>query len=71
MGTRRWLLRDEARSGRDGSLLLAPLELLDRLAALMPPPRIHCHRYFGVLAPNAPYARRSPPAHEFDQRISW
>jgi len=37
-----------------GPLLLTPLELLDRLAALVPPPRIHRHRYFGVLAPNAP-----------------
>jgi hypothetical protein len=30
-----------------------PLELLDRLAHLVPPPRIHRHRYHGVLAPNA------------------
>ena len=33
---------------------LTPLELLDRLAALIPPPRIHRLRYHGVLAPNAP-----------------
>ena len=31
-----------------------PLELLDRLAALVPPPRVHRHRYFGALAPNSP-----------------
>ena len=36
--------------GGNGSLLLTPLELLDRLAALVPPPRIHRHRYFGVPA---------------------
>jgi len=30
------------------------LELLDRLAALVPPPRVHRHRHFGVLAPNSP-----------------
>ncbi len=36
------------------SLILTPLELLDRLAALIPPPRRHRHRYYGVLAPNAP-----------------
>ena len=30
------------------------MELLDRLAALIPPPRRHRHRYVGVLAPNAP-----------------
>lgn len=28
-----------------------PLELLDRLAALIPPPRRQRHRYHGVLAP--------------------
>jgi hypothetical protein len=27
---------------------------------LVPPPRVHRHRYFGVLAPNAPCAPRSP-----------
>ena len=32
-------------------LRLAPLELLDRLARLVPPPRIHRHRHHGVLAP--------------------
>ena len=39
--------------GGSGSLLLTPLELLDRLAALVPPPRIHRHRYFGALARTA------------------
>jgi len=34
-------------------LRLTPLELLQRLARLVPPPRIHRHRYHGVLAPNA------------------
>jgi hypothetical protein len=34
-------------------LTLAPLELLDRLAALIPPPRRHRHHYFGVFAPHA------------------
>jgi hypothetical protein len=58
--------------GGAGSLLLTPVELIDRIAALVPPPRIHRHRYFGVLAPNAPLraavtalapaATTSPPA---------
>ena len=39
---------------RHGPQILTPLQLLDRLAALVPPPRVHRHRYFGVLAPNAP-----------------
>ena len=41
---------------RDGTtaMTLTPLELIDHLAALIPPPRRHRHRYHGVLAPNAP-----------------
>ena len=43
----------EARARAAGrAQILTPLELLDRLAALLPPPRVHRHRYFGVLAPN-------------------
>ena len=30
------------------------MEFLNRLAAILPPPRIHRHRYHGVFAPNAP-----------------
>lgn len=40
--------------GGSVSLLLTPLERIDRLAALIPPPRRHRHRHYGVLAPNAP-----------------
>lgn len=35
-------------------LHLTPQKLIDRMAALVPPPRTHRHRYFGVLAPNSP-----------------
>jgi len=38
--------------GRSESVL-TPLELLYRLSKLLTPPRIHKHRYCGVLAPNA------------------
>ena len=47
---------------------LTPLELIERLAALIPPARLHRHRYHGVLAPNAPLRAqvtalaRQPPA---------
>lgn len=34
--------------------MLTPLELIDKVAALVPPPCVHRHRYYGVLAPNAP-----------------
>ncbi len=35
-------------------LCLTPLEFIERLAALIPPPRRHRHRYHGVLAPVCP-----------------
>jgi hypothetical protein len=34
-------------------LVLSPLELIEKLAALVPPPRLNLIRYHGVLAPNA------------------
>ena len=37
-----------------GERVLTPLELIDRIAQLVPPPRTHRHRYYGVLAPNSP-----------------
>jgi hypothetical protein len=36
------------------ALRLSALEFLDRLANILPPPRIHRHRYHGAFAPNAP-----------------
>jgi hypothetical protein len=44
-----------ARPTRGGLTVLAlsPLEFLAALARLIPPPRVHRHRYHGVLAPNA------------------
>jgi hypothetical protein len=50
-----YLLYHLPRPWPDGQTVirLDPLELLDRLAALIPPPRSHRHRYHGVLAPNA------------------
>jgi hypothetical protein len=40
---------------RDGTthLLMSPLEFMQRLAALVPRPRLHLIRFHGVLAPNA------------------
>ena len=42
------------RGAKACELRLTPLELIDRIAALVPPPSTHRHRYFGVLAPNSP-----------------
>ena len=44
----------DKRGGKVDEITLTPLELIDRIAALLPPPRTHRHRYFGVLAPNSP-----------------
>jgi hypothetical protein len=38
--------------GANGAVELSPLEFLDRLADLIPPPCKHRHRYHGVFAPN-------------------
>jgi Putative transposase len=40
---------------RDGTthLVMSPLEFMQRLAALVPRPRLHLVRFHGVLAPNA------------------
>jgi hypothetical protein len=49
------LVYESIKSGPGGSvsLMLTPLELIERLAALIPPPRRHRHCYYGVLAANA------------------
>src|SRR5450830_230379 len=44
----------DRRGANVDELTLTPLELIDRIAALVPPPRTHRHRYYGVLAPNSP-----------------
>ncbi|MFH1843201.1 MAG: transposase [bacterium] len=49
-------LRKPTVDGRS-ELILTPLELLDRVAHLVTPPRIHKHRYCGVPAPNAKLRR--------------
>ncbi len=48
---------------RDGTthLVLSPLEFMQRLAALVPRPRLHLIRYHGVLAPNARLRARVVP----------
>ena len=48
-----YILPEPDLAGRT-ALRLSALEFLDRLAKILPPPRIHRHRYHGVFAPNAP-----------------
>jgi hypothetical protein len=47
-------VRGTAPGTRPAALVLTPLELITKIAALVPPPRAHRHRYYGVLAPNSP-----------------
>jgi len=66
------------------AILLSPIELIEKISALVPPPRIHQVRYFGVLAPNAkgrekivpPVSGEKPPDDENSSasrayRLSW
>jgi len=50
---------------RDGTthLVLEPLDLIARLAALVPPPRMHLTRYHGVFAPHSRLRAAVTPAH--------
>ncbi len=52
------------RKWRDGTthVVFEPLELVEKLAAIVPPPRIHMVRYHGVLAPRAGGRRHIVPA---------
>ncbi len=57
------------RRWRDGTtaLVFEPLELIERLAALVPPPRRHLVRYHGVLAPASalrPWIVPHPPTED-------
>ena len=52
----------------DGSthVILSPLELLEKLAALVPPPRAHLVVYHGVLGPHSKVRREVVPPEEAD-----
>ena len=78
-GARRWLCRDRLTLGADGRvfwelkrphddgtthLAFEPLTFLERLAALVPPPRGHTVLYHGILSSNAAWrAEVLPEAH--------
>ena len=52
-------------------IVMQPLEFMQRLAALVPRPRLHLIRFHGVLAPNAklrPLIIPSEPANATDPR---
>ena len=43
--------------------MIEPLDFMARLAALMPPPRMHLTRYHGVFAPHSRLRAAVTPAH--------
>lgn len=45
----------DKRGTKADALHTTALELINRIAALVPPPRTHRRRFFGVLAPNSPH----------------
>ena len=49
---------------RDGTthIVLEPVDFMARLAALVPPPRVHLTRYHGVFAPHAALRAAVTPA---------
>ena len=49
-------------------LLLSPEELIEKLAALVPPPRLNLVRYHGVLAPNAADRQQIVPGPREEER---
>ena len=50
---------------RDGTtrIVLEPLDLMARLAALVPPPRMHLTRFHGVFAAHSKLRAAVTPAH--------
>jgi hypothetical protein len=56
--------------GKCADLLLTPLEWIDRIAALVPPPRKHRLRYFGALAPNCALRNIGEP-HAGERAGPW
>jgi hypothetical protein len=58
---RGWVGRPESRRGTT-SVELAPLALIARLAALVPPPKRHLTGYFGVLSSHSSHRSQCVPA---------
>lgn len=57
---------------RDGAshLVMSPLEFMQRLAALVPRPRLHLIRFHGVLAPHAKMRAAIVPIRATGQTLS-
>jgi Putative transposase len=51
-------------------LLLSPMELIEKIAALVPPPRVNLIRYHGVLAPHAKHRDKIVPTPQITDSAS-
>ena len=58
----RWTSEHETEWAGNPYKVLEPLEFMERLAALVPRPRLHLIRFHGVLAPNAKLRSKIVPA---------
>jgi Putative transposase len=58
------------RSDGTTHLVFTPLELIEKLAALVPPPRFNQLRYHGILSPNAKYRPRVVPGKKKNEEKS-
>ena len=56
---------------RDGTShhVMEPMEFMQRLAALVPRPRLHLIRFHGVLAPNAKLRKAVVPVRSEERRV--
>lgn len=61
-GQIRYTLKTPYRNGTT-HIVVGPLDLMARLAALVPPPRMHLTRYHGVFAPHSKLRAAVTPAH--------
>ena len=58
-----WLRRSVSRTTH---IVMQPLELLEKIAAIIPRPKIHLTRFHGILGPNDKHAKsRGPPGRVF------
>jgi hypothetical protein len=66
------LLHRLKRRWRDGTthMIFEPLELVEKLAALVPPPRFNLVRYHGVLAPSAAWRPLIVPESEISDPLA-
>ena len=51
--------------------MIEPLDFVARLAALVPPPRMHLTRYHGVFAPHSKLRAAVTPAHRGMGAAQW